>query len=561
MPACRSTKGDVSIAPNPLVPMSRTRRTGVTAPRVLGFRASPVAAIVMTTRAGHEKFAPRPFMILRVTTMSASIARRCATACLLASCAATAAHAQITQTEYAARRDSLAARLDSGIVIAFGARTPVTDFGPFYQLASFRYLTGYQEPDAAFVMVIRGGRQTTTLFTTPVDPHLAFYYGFRPDSSAIARDNGLTARPFTALATVMDSLGASGLPVYAIRDVADDDFTTADSLTRGQQFMKTFAAEHPSVTITDAERIVDQLRARKSPAEIALLEKAASISAAGHRAIMESPEPKHEYEWQAVAEYTFKRLGGDRPAYGSIVGAGLNSTQLHYMQDTSAAQPGDLVVIDAATQYKGYAADITRTLPVSGVFTPAQRKIYQLVRDAQAAAERASTPGANAGVATDSAFAVRARGLAALGLIDSVNAQLDPPGRADCGKNPRACSQATIWMIHGISHGLGLAVHDPVQFYYNGGMYEPGDAFTIEPGIYISTRTLDALPDTPRNRAFIARVRPVVMRYQNVGVRIEDDYVMTAKGLERMSSDVPREISEIEALMKRRPARVAMQNP
>src|SRR6185437_7346807 len=206
---------------------------------------------------------------LRVTTMSASIARRCATACLLASCAATAAHAQITQTEYAARRDSLAARLDSGIVIAFGARTPVTDFGPFYQLASFRYLTGYQQPDAAFVMVIRGGRQTTTLFTTPVNPHLAFYYGFRPDSSQIARDNGLTARPFAALAPLMDSLAATGLPVYAIRDVADDDFAAADSLTRGQQFMKMYSTAHSSMTIQDGEPIVDQLRAHKSPAELA----------------------------------------------------------------------------------------------------------------------------------------------------------------------------------------------------------------------------------------------------------------------------------------------------
>ncbi|HKV51902.1 MAG TPA: aminopeptidase P N-terminal domain-containing protein [Gemmatimonadaceae bacterium] len=478
--------------------------------------------------------------------------QRCALALALIASGGVPARAQITKTEYAARRDSLAARLDSGVVIAFGARTPVTDFGPFYQLASFRYLTGFQEPDAAFVMVIRGGHQATTLFTTPVDPHLAFYYGFRPDSAAIARDNGLTARPFSALAAVMDSLAAAGLPVYAIRDVADDDFTAADSLTRGQQFMKTFASAHSSVTIKDGEPIVDQLRARKSDAEVALLRRAADISAAGHRAIMQSPEPTHEYEWQAVAEYTFKRLGGERPAYGSIVGAGLNSTQLHYMQDTSAAKPGDLVVIDAATQYQGYAADITRTLPVSGVFTPEQRKIYQLVRDAQAAAERASTPGAAEAAAAESSYVVRARGLAALGLIDSVNAALDPPGQSNCNRIPHACSQALIWMIHGISHGLGLAVHDPAQFYYGAHTYQVGDAFTIEPGIYISTRTLDALPDTPRNRAFIARVRPIVMRYQNVGVRIEDDYIMTAKGLERMSSGVPREITEVEALMKRR---------
>ena len=485
-------------------------------------------------------------------------AQRWALALALVCSAATGARAQITSSEYAARRDSLAARLDSGIVVAFGERTPITDFGPFYQLASFRYLTGYQQPDAAFVMVVRGGRQVTTLFTTPVNPHLAFYYGFRPDSAMIARDNGLTARPLTTLASTLDSLAATGLPVYAIRDVDDDDFATQDSLTRGQAFMKTFAAAHPSVVVKDGEPIVDQLRARKSSAEIALLRRAAEISAAGHRAIMESPEPRHEYEWQAVAEYTFKRLGGDRPAYGSIVGAGLNSTQLHYMQDTSVARPGDLVVIDAATQYRGYAADITRTLPVSGVYTREQRTIYQLVRDAQAAAEHASTPGASEAAAAESSYVVRARGLAKLGLIDSVNAELDPPGQGDCKRSVHACSQALIWMIHGISHGLGLAVHDPVQFYYGDHTYKAGDAFTIEPGIYISTRTLDALPDTPRNRVFIARVRPIVKRYENVGVRIEDDYVMTVNGLERISSGVPREIAEIEALMKRRAAAVTL---
>ena len=477
-------------------------------------------------------------------------------ACLVAGVAA-GARATVGAAEYGARRDSLAARIDSGIVVAFGERTPVSDFGPFYQLPAFHYLTGYDQPDAAFVMVVRRGRGESTVFTTPVNPRMAFYYGFRPDSAAIARSIGLTARPFSALAAVLDSLAGAGLPVYTLADYEDADFARQDSLTRGQRFMAAFAAAHPGLTVKDAQPVVDELRARKSPAEQALLRRAAEISAAGHRAAMQSPEPRHEYEWQAVIEYTFKRLGGERPAYGSIVGAGVNSTQLHYMLDTSAAKPGDLVVIDAATAYRGYAADITRTLPVSGVYTPAQRTIYQLVRDAQAAAERVAKPGAKAADAEDSSYAVRARGLAKLGLIDSVNAVIDPPWPADCTKQPAACQEARIWMVHGISHGLGLAVHDPVQFYYGDRVYRPGDAFTIEPGIYISTRTLDALPDTPRNRAFIANVRAAVKKYENVGVRIEDDYIMTASGLERISSGVPREMTEIEALMKGRGKREA----
>ena len=466
--------------------------------------------------------------------------------------------AQITSAEYAARRDSLAARIDSGIVVAFGGRTPVTDFGPFYQLPAFRYLTGYLEPDAAFVMLVVDGHPQSTLFTTPADPRRAFYYGFRPDSATIARTLRLDARPFASFGAVLDSLvGAHGtLPLYALPDVEDADFARQDSLTRGQMWMRAFADGHPDVTLHDATPIVDHLRARKSPAELALLRRAAEISAEGHRAVMQAPEPRHEYELAAVLEYTFKRLGAERPAYGSIVGAGVNGTQLHYMKDDGPARPGDLVVMDAAAEYEGYAADITRTIPVSGTFTPAQRAIYQLVRDAQAAAERMVRPGASAQAAQDSSFAVRARGLAKLGLVDSVNAIIDPPWRANCERTPTSCTQAYLWMIHGISHGLGLAVHDPVQFYEGDRTYQPGDAFTIEPGIYISTRALDALPDTPRNRAWIARVRPIVAKYENTGVRIEDDYIVTTTGVERITTKAPREISEIEALMRQRPKRV-----
>jgi len=462
--------------------------------------------------------------------------------------------AQISTAEYVARRDSLAARIGDGVVLAFGGRTPVTDFGTFYQLPAFHYLTGYDEPDAAFLLVARSGRPSATIFVTPVDPRRAFYYGFRPDSSAIARSLQLVSRPFSTLAAAVDSLAAAGLPLYTITDFEDADFARVDSLTRGQQFVRGVVSRHPSLVVKDAHQVVDQLRARKTPAEVALLKKAAEISAEGHRAVMQGPTPQHEYEVAALIEYTFKRLGAERAAYGSIVGAGVNGTQLHYMKDTAAARPGELIVIDAAAEYRGYAADITRTLPVSGTFTPAQRAIYQLVRDAQAAAERVAKPGALARAAEDSSFAVRARGLAALGLIDSVDATIDPPWNADCTPlpHPRACTQAYFWMIHGISHGLGLAVHDPAQFYYGDRTYQPGDAFTIEPGIYISSRSLAALPDTPRNRAYVAKVRSVVQRYENTGVRIEDDYVVTQSGVERISAGAPREIREIEALAKMR---------
>jgi Xaa-Pro aminopeptidase len=459
--------------------------------------------------------------------------------------------AQIPEREFAARRDALAKRIDSGIVVAFGGRTPVTDFGPFYQLPAFHYLTNFDEPDAGMIMVVRRGVGTTTLFITPAAPRSAFYYGWRPDSAAVRRIHGLLARPSTVMLTVADSLAETGLPFYILDDVEAADFARADSLTRGKVWARAFLDGHPKVVEKDAHQIVNDLRAKKSPAEIALLKKAAAISSEGHRAAMLAPMTAHEYEVQAVLEYTFKRLGASRPAYGSIVGSGVNGTQLHYMKDRGATKPGDLIVIDAGAEYEGYTADITRTIPVSGTFTREQRAMYQLVRDAQAAAERNSKPGMSAQAAQDSSVVVRTRGLAALGLIESENATFDPPWQANCERTPQSCSQANFWMIHGISHGVGLAVHDPAQFYSGERVFRPGDVFTIEPGIYVSTRMFDALPDTPKNRAFIARVRDVAKRYENTGVRIEDEYLVTETGLERLST-APREIAEIEALMKTR---------
>lgn len=464
------------------------------------------------------------------------------------------ASAQITSAEYGARRDSLAARLDSGIVVAFGGRTPVTDFGPFFQTPGFHYLTGYDYADAALIVVVRGGHGRSTLFVTRSTPRRSLYYGIEPDSAAIASDLALPSRSNEALVAVLDSLATSGLPFYALRDVEDEDFAGLDSLTRGGQIMRSLAQRHAGLAVQDAAPIVDRLRATKSPAEQALLRRAAEISVAGHRAAMQLIAPGlHEYDLQAALEYAFRRGGAERPAYGSIVGTGVNGTQLHYMKDRAPLNAGDLVVIDAAAEFGGYAADVTRTLPVSGTFTADQRALYQIVRDAQGAAERNSGPGKSVQAAQDSSVDVRARGLARLGLIESPDAQFDPPWPANCTEQPRACRQVMLFAIHGISHGLGLAVHDPMMGYYDARVFRPGDAFTIEPGVYVNTRLLDILPDTPRNRAFAAKVRATVLRYQNTGTRIEDDYIVTPTGIEWITP-APREISEVEAAIAHRSA-------
>jgi Xaa-Pro aminopeptidase len=454
----------------------------------------------------------------------------------------------IPPAEYAARRDSLAARLDSGVVVAFGAPAP-TGIGRPAQLPAFRYLTGFMEPDAALVLVIRCGRATGTLYTQARDPRRALYDGFPPDSAAVARETGLAARSFAALAPALDSLAETGLPFYTLRDFSGADYAESDSLTRGASFMRAFADGHPRLDVRDAHPVVDSLRARKSPAELALLRRAIDLTVSAQRQAMAAIRPgTWEYEIEALYTSAFRRGGGDGPSFGSIIGSGPNSTQYHYETNDRRMRAGDVVVMDVGASWDGYAADVTRTVPVSGRFTPAQRAIYQIVRDAQTAAERVAGPGAPYQAWRDSARAVVARGVARLGLTEGVDATFDPPWADQCRQQPVRCTQSFLYMAHGLGHGIGLEVHDPPHPWKDTGKFAPGDVFTIEPGVYVSTRLLAILPDTPKNRAMIAKVRPAVERYDGIGIRIEDDYAITGTGLEWLSR-APREIGEVEAAM------------
>jgi Xaa-Pro aminopeptidase len=460
--------------------------------------------------------------------------------------------AQITRDEYLARRDSLASRLGNGVVLAFGGATPITDYGTFHQLPAFRYLTGYQYANAVLVFVMRDGQGQGMLFANQTAPRSTLYYGAEPDSAAVARDLGLAWFPLNQLTRMVDSLAMNKLPFWELRDVAAADFARSDSLTRGGQFVKALRARHADLIVRNGHPVVNQLRARKTDAEMELIRKASAISAEGHLELMKRIEPTmYEYDLQAIIEYTFLRGGAERPAYGSIVGSGPLALQLHYMKNRRQMEPGEVVVVDAGAEYEGYAADVTRTLPVSGTFSREQRAIYRIVRDAQAAAERNSVAGRSVHAALDSSIAVRAAGLAALGLVESAEATFDPPWPANCTSSPWSCRQVMLFGIHGITHGIGLEVHDPIQA-YDDGIFKIGDAFTIEPGLYISPRLLDLLPDTPKNRAFASRVRAVVERYQNTGIRIEDSYLISKDGLEWLSR-VPRDLDEVEALTRRRP--------
>lgn len=460
------------------------------------------------------------------------------------------AGAQIDQDEHAERRDSVARRMGPGVLLAFGAVESVDYQFEFRQLPAFAYLTGFHEPDAAMVLVHEDDVVRYTLFTARPTVRTQLYNGFRESPEAVAERTGATVRPLDELRAHVDSLAEAGLPFHELRDFATSDYAAQDSLTRGGAFVEALQSRHPRLEVTDVHDDVNRLRARKSPAEVALIREAVAITDEAHRVALRTLEPgAHEYEVEAAIEATFRREGSDGPAFSSIVGSGPNSTTLHYVVNERRMEAGDLVVMDVGAQMDGYAADVTRTAPVSGRFTPDQRAIYDIVLTSQEAAAAEVRPGGAAEASLAASIRVRLEGMAELGLIESPEATYDPPWPVDCDALPDQCLQGMLFMIHGISHGIGLEVHDPAHFDFDG-TYRPGDVFTIEPGIYVQADVLDLLPDTPKNRRFIAAVREVVERYDDIGIRIEDDYLVTADGVERLSG-APREAEAVERAMAR----------
>jgi Xaa-Pro aminopeptidase len=454
-----------------------------------------------------------------------------------------------SQKEFATRREALLRKVSDGVIVAFGAHEPAQDYLSFFQAPSFYYLTGVREPDAALVMVKKNGQVNATMFVQPRLPAREVWTGSRMGTSAVEKLTGIRGRSSEQLPAVLDSLAGTGQQFLVVGDVAAYEAESQGQTavrTADDQLLDGIRARHSTLRITPVNDVVEQLRGTKSPAELSLIKQAVEITVLAQKeAISALTDGINEFELQALIEYTFRRNGADRPAFATIVGSGPNSTTLHYNRDDRFIDINDMVVMDIGASYKGYAADITRTVPASGHFSPSQRDIYQLVRDAQAAAERQAVPGAPARLMNDSANAVIAAGLARLKLIDSPNATYD----CSTGPTPRECPQYRLYYMHGIGHGIGLEVHDPEQYYYTARLL-PGSAFTIEPGIYVREHVLEEMPDTPRNREIAGRLRQFVTFYRNIGVRIEDDYAVTDRGVERLSAGAPREIPELEALIK-----------
>lgn len=449
--------------------------------------------------------------------------------------------AQIAQPEFAARREALVERLGDGAILVLGAPEAALDYLPWSQSRPFYYLTGFREPNAALLLARVDGALRATLFVEPRDPSQEVWTGTRLGVTGVRPQLGVEGRDVAELRSALDSVLRTDVPLYVVGDF----YGGPTSLSPHEQFVNALKAAHPTARITEATRAVAALRGIKSEAELERLRLAAEISARGHLAAFALTQPGiGEWELQAAAEQVWRRESGDVPGYASIVGSGANATTLHYGANTRVAQAGEVIVMDMATQFDGYSADITRTVPVSGRFSPAQREIYDIVLAAQKAAEAQVAVGARWGALTGAATMALAQGLARVGLIDS------PAATYDCGSTarPRSCPQLSLFYMHGLGHGIGLDVHDPDQ--YEQGAIGIGSAFTIEPGIYVRENLPQILPETPNNAAYLQRTAAAFARYKGIGVRIEDDYLVTARGVERPSESVPREADEVERLLQ-----------
>jgi Xaa-Pro aminopeptidase len=350
--------------------------------------------------------------------------------------------------------------------------------------------------------------------------------GYRPQPDAVLLSEQRQGPALDPLFAAMTEYDAS---LYLLLPPADN----SREFRQEQDYAATWARAATGLNVRSAWPIFVELRSRKSPLELRLLQHAVDISIEAHqRAQAVAPRARTEYEVEAEIDYTYRRRNADNWGYPNIVGCGPNATTLHYNESQGQVRPTDLILIDSAAEYQHYTADVTRTFPAGGKFTAAQTDIYNVVLAAQEASFKAIKPGASAiGDVHNASAEVIRDGLLRLGLITDRNSE-----------------QYRIWFMHGTSHWLGMNVHDVGV---RGAKLEPGNVFTVEPGIYIREDALEHLPKTPEMERFIAAVRPAFEKYKGIGVRIEDDVVVTADGYRNLSAALPRTIPEIEAFMAR----------
>ncbi|WP_338064398.1 aminopeptidase P N-terminal domain-containing protein [Thermomonas flagellata] len=393
---------------------------------------------------------------------------------------------------------------------------------PYRQDSDFWYLTGFGEPEAVLVLVPGRAHGEAILFCRERDPAREQWDGPRLGPERAVEALGLDdAYPIADIDDILPGLLEGRRRVhYPLGRDADFDLKLIGWLNRVRAQVRTGA--QPPHEFLALGHLLDELRLFKSAEEIALMQKAADISVEAHRAAMRAARPGiREYALQAELECVFRRHGAE-PAYPSIVGGGANACILHYRDNRAAVRAGELVLIDAGAEHAGYAADITRTFPVSGRFSRAQRALHNLVCRAQAAALAQARPGRPYEAVHEAAVEVLVDGLLALGLLSG---------------SPRAVRESGAWRRfypHKTGHWLGLDVHDVGEYRIDGAsrLLEPGMVFTIEPGLYIPADAADVAP-----------------HWRGIGIRIEDDVLITRDGHRVLTAALERSADEIEALM------------
>ncbi len=304
---------------------------------------------------------------------------------------------------------------------------------------------------------------------------------------------------------------------------------------REQEFAAQWAKSDRGFTVRNVLPVFAEMRQVKSAAEQRLEQHAVDITVeAIERAMSVAAQSRWEYEVEAEVDYTFKRRHADNWGYPSIVGCGPDATTLHFEESSGPVRSGELLLMDVGAEYAHYSADVTRTFPVGGKFSPAQADIYNAVYAASEAAMRAAKPGATLGEVHNAALESIKDSLLRLGLITDRNSR-----------------QFFLYFMHGTSHWLGMNVHDLESFATRAQKFEPGMIFTVEPGIYVRADALDNLPKTAENQKFIEAVRPAFEKYKNIGVRIEDDVLITTDGHRVMTAALPRSLQEVETTMAR----------
>lgn len=397
-------------------------------------------------------------------------------------------------------------------------------FHAFRQHSDVLYLTGFVEPDTT--VILRPGAETerVVMFVRPRDPEMETWDGKRAGlEGAKAQYGADAAYPAAELATRLgDLIGNFDELHYGLGIDPEMDALVASTIARLRKTEK--KGKRPPRAVVDPRVALHELRLHKRPEELAALRKAAAITSDAHVAAMQLGRPGvFEHEVEAVINYTFRKRGSTGPGYTTIVGAGENATILHYIENRCAIADGDLVLVDAGCEYDHYTADITRTWPANGRFSPPQRRVYELVLAVQKAAIERVKPGVTLDELHDLCVRQLTQGMIDLGLLT---------GTVDERIEDKAFRK---FYMHGTSHWLGLDVHDVGAYTRDGKPrpLEPGMVITIEPGLYIAA---DA-PDVP------AELR-------GIGVRIEDDVVVTLDGHEVLTAACPKELEAVEAVCR-----------